>query len=91
MDPEELRPISVMSVIYRLWAAVRLRDVIVWQELWVNKAQHGARPGHSTEDVSWTLALRVEHALLTGSPLYGVNLDYRKCFDSLPHAILLQL
>ena len=87
----EFRPISVMSVIYRLWAAVRLQDVMAWQEAWIHHSQHGARKLHGTADVFWPLALRVEHALLTGKPLYGLSLDYQKCFDSLPQKILLQL
>ena len=65
-----------MSVIYRLWAAVRLKDVMVWQEEWMRPVQHGARKLHGTEDVFWALALRVEHSVLTGTPLYGVSLDY---------------
>lgn len=80
-----------MSTIYRFWAAVRLREMMDWQEQWIHPAQHGARTAHGTEDVFWALALRVEHALLTGEPLYGTELDYKKCFDSLPQAVLLQL
>lgn len=45
----------------------------------------------TTEDVYWALALRLEHAALNGLPLYGVSFDYRKCFDNLPHTILLTL
>ena len=30
--PEDMRPISVMSAVYRLWAAARLLDVNAWQE-----------------------------------------------------------
>ena len=33
-EPADLRPISVMSTIYRLWAAIRLQDVMVWPETW---------------------------------------------------------
>eukprot|EP00973_Karenia_brevis_P033631 4637103-Karenia_brevis.AAC.1 len=62
-----------------------------WQEQWAHSSQHGARPGHSTTDVFWTLALQLEQALLTGTPLYGLGLDYSKCFDRLPHGILLAL
>jgi ribonuclease HI len=41
--------------------------------------------------VFWSLALRIEGALLDGSPLVGISLDYRKCFDLIPHNILLRL
>ena len=42
-------------------------------------------------DVYWEIAARVERALLSGEPLYGVLLDYAKCFDRLPHTIMLNL
>ena len=82
----DFRPISVMNVIYRLWAAVGLEDVLHWQEAWINKAQQGAHKLHGTQDVVWPLALRVDHAFLMGKPLYGIGLDYQKCFDSLPQS-----
>ena len=33
----------------------------------------------------------METALLSGQPLFGAFLDYEKCFDRLPHGILLSL
>ena len=77
--PLDLRPISVMSAVCRLWAASRLADVKRWQEQWAHSGQHGFRAGHSTEDVYWAFALKVEHALLTGEALCGMTLDFSKC------------
>eukprot|EP00660_Eupelagonema_oceanica_P019619 gene19618-biopygen24621 len=90
-EPTQMRPISVMSAVYRLWAAARLRDVIQWQERWVAPGQRGFRSGMGAEDVFWELALRVEVALLEGTDLYGVTYDYVKCFDRIPQKILLRL
>ena len=90
-QPGDLRPISVMSVVYRLWALARLRSVMLWKEQWISEAQHWAKAKHGTEDVFWALALEIEHAILSGEPLYGVCLDYKKCFDSLPQTVLLKL
>ena len=39
--PLNLRPISVMSVVYRLWAVRRLHDLKRWQEGWAAMCQHG--------------------------------------------------
>ena len=89
--PEKLRPISVMSVVYRAWAATRLRELVAWQEQWIPDELHGFRPVHSAEDVWWPLALKVERALLEGSDLCGVSLDYSKCFDRIPMDIVLKL
>eukprot|EP00973_Karenia_brevis_P076254 10589747-Karenia_brevis.AAC.1 len=57
-QPLDLRPISVMSCVYRLWAARRLQDVKKWQEKWASHGQHAFRAQHSVEDIFWVLALR---------------------------------
>ena len=90
-SPENLRPISVMSTVYRLWAAARLREVIKWQEKWLASTAHGFRPHHGTDDVFWHLALQVERSMLEGTPLHGISLDYGKCFDRIPVHIVLNL
>ena len=90
-NPIDFRPIAVTSVVYRLWSATRLQDLMAWQEGWATPEQHGARANHGTEDVFWSLALKIEHAHLHGLPLYGFELDYAKCFDSLPLSILFKL
>ena len=79
--PSKLRPISVMSVIYRAWAAGRVRDLTSWQQEWIADCLHGFRQGHSPEDVWWQMGLQVEDALLNGSDLMGFILDWSKCFD----------
>ena len=90
-QPLAMRPISVASAVYRLWAVTRLRDAMRWQEGWAHPGQHGFRPKHGTLDVYWEMALRVEDALLSGTELAGILLDYAKCFDRLPHGIMLRL
>ena len=62
-----------------------------WPEGWAHPGQHGFRPKHGTVDVYWEMALRVEDALLSGTELAGILLDYAKCFDRLPHGIMLRL
>ena len=89
--PTKLRPIGIMSVVYRLWAAVRVGDVMKWQDSWISDELHGFRRSHGAEDVWWTQALAIEDALLQGSSLYGLSLDYGKCFDRIPFHIVLEL
>ena len=90
-DPLKLRPIGVMSVVYRLWAATRVRQVLDWQELWIDDGLHGFRKAHGAEDVWWKQALQVEEALLHTETLFGLSLDYGKCFDRVPVELVLQL
>ena len=75
VGPLDLRPISVMPLHYRIWAALRLANFMAWQETWAKETQHGYRPGHAEEDVWWMLALRIENALLRGKQLAGLSMD----------------
>ncbi|KAJ9448400.1 Retrovirus-related Pol polyprotein from type-2 retrotransposable element R2DM [Diplonema papillatum] len=90
-DPLKLRPITVSSVVYRLWASVRLQEVLVWQEQWIHESQHGFRKGHSCDDVVMDIALSIEESLINGTPLHGIALDFAKCFDRVPQGLVLDL
>ena len=74
-SPNTLRPIGIMSVVYRLWAATRVKEVMSWQEQWLDGGLHGFRKSHGAEDVWWSLALQVESALLHSGTLLGISLD----------------
>ena len=66
--------------VYRLWASMRIRVIIVWREKWPDTALHGHRPRRRAEDVWMDLALSVESALVDGSDLVGMSIDWSKCF-----------
>ena len=82
------RPITVMSCLYRLWASTRMHELLQWQETWLSEEVSSYRPGMGCEDTWYAEALLVEEALLAGEPLAGMNLDFMKAFDMLPHSIL---
>jgi hypothetical protein len=85
------RPLGIMSVLYRLFCAYRLQDVIQWQEQVLHNSQFGFRPGHSTDDVFYDISLQIEESLLAGTSLIGVHFDYKKAFDLIPRNILFAL
>ena len=91
-SPTNLRPITVTSTIYRLWACRRLKDIMVWQEKWALDSQHGFRPGHRTDDVLMELTSMIEETLLDDSKeLFMLALDFQKCFDRVPQTLTLDL
>ena len=83
-EPLSQRPISITPVLYRVWAAIRVKPALKWLEIIAPEDLHGCRPGHGAEDLIWHLAARIEEAHLTGRPLHGVALDFKKCFDTVP-------
>lgn len=96
--PEDMRPITVMPILYRLWARTRLKDLIKWQETWALSDMHGFRPLHGPEDIWWELALEIERVLTgeveedgTDPQLRGIAFDYAKAYDKLPHFISFQI
>eukprot|EP00973_Karenia_brevis_P034469 4753846-Karenia_brevis.AAC.1 len=80
-----------MSCVYRVWAARRLQDLQHWQEAWATSGQHAYRQKHSVHDVFWSIALKVEASLLSDEDLFGINFDYVKCFDLVPHGLIMEL
>ena len=85
--PQKLRPIGLMASVYRLWASLRVRDIMHWQEEWADTALYGYRLGRRAEDVWMDLSLSVESALIDGSDLVGMSIDWSKCFDRVPQSI----
>ena len=87
--PEEHRPISVLSAIYRLWARIRFNDGLEWQELWTPSESWGCRKGKGAELLSLQTALHLEQIRLSkDSKSGGVSYDFKKCFDIIPYQLL---
>ena len=91
MQPTNMRPLSVLSAVYRLWAGIRLQAVMNWQEQWIHPHAYGFRTGKGTGDAYTLLSTMVELATLLDEELHIVGLDYVKCFDRVPQAIILQV
>lgn len=70
--PLELRPLSIMSLLYRLWGHIRTQNLLVWQEQWLHNNARGFRKNSGTEDLFWQLAVRVEKAIISHEELYMV-------------------
>ncbi|KAJ9441889.1 hypothetical protein DIPPA_12255 [Diplonema papillatum] len=57
----------------------------------MDKVVPSCRKKHGTDDLVWHLAALIEEAHVTGEPLYGLALDFKKCFDSVPIDIAFRL
>ena len=85
--PLEMRPLSVLSLIYRAWGGLRMTDCLEWQEGWIHKEAQAFRRQRGSMDVAGLIQLLMEKSRRGGNPIAGMGKDYRKCFDLVPHAI----
>ena len=65
-----LRPLTILSVIYRIWAGIRAAQLRGWQESWVHKSLHGGRGGHETLDGVFETNLDIEEHMDKQKPLF---------------------
>ena len=88
--PLGTRPLTVLSMVYRLWAGTRLWEVMRWQESWVHPRAFGFRLTRGAVDAATVTQVLLELARLKGWRLEGLSLDYVKCFDLIPQAVVLR-
>ena len=86
--PLQQRPLTVFSVIYRLWAGIRYQHLAAWQDSWADKAICGGRRYFETQDAGWEASLDLEEAALRNSSLIALFLDYSKFFDYFVYQII---
>ena len=87
----ESSSLTDLSTVYRLWAGVRLADAIAWQESWAHPAAFGFRPARSALDGAAVTQVILELCRLQGWAVAGMSIDYVKCFDLIPQAVVLAL
>jgi ribonuclease HI/endonuclease/exonuclease/phosphatase family metal-dependent hydrolase len=78
-DPMDRRPIWLLPMLYRVWAAGRAQLFARWRASWPD-----GDGGFGAEELAWELALDLEAAEANGEDICGAALDWRKAFDNVP-------
>ena len=84
-QPLQRRPITLLPVIYRLWARLRLHQVDEWRAGW-DPAVASLPKG--PEGQAWDLAWELAVAPAWGHTVSGAAVDLTKCYDSVRHPLL---
>ena len=89
--PLNTRPLTVLSTVYRLWAGITLEEAIRWQEALAHPCAFSFRPARSALDCATVTKVLLEVCCLKGWAVAGMSIDYVKCFDLIPQAVVLAL
>ena len=81
----------MLSVVYRLLAGTRLWEVLCWQETWAHPGASGFRPARGALDLAAVTQALLELSRLQGWTLIAVNIDYVKCLNLIPQAVILRV
>ena len=91
-DSADRRPITVMSVCYRLWGKRHSKSLTTWLASWCPKSVRGAMPGSGAADVATELTLRIDQTRAKlKSSMYLMSLDQSQCFDRIGLVNLLKI
>ena len=84
------RHLSVLPVVYRLWASLRLGHLREWVEGWLPKSVYNLGNGLSSVEAWFSTALDIEEVLsgIGGDQLHVMVADVIKSFDTVDRSIL---
>ena len=89
-DPTQLRPITVLSILYRIWGRIRYRQLQTWHEVWAHDGMWGGRVGRGPEPLFILVSLQLERAT-ENNCVAGLSYDLSKAFDRIPRELLGQI
>ena len=84
------RPLSVLPVVYRIWASTRMGQLGDWFKSWVPDSVFSAGGGRSSVEAWYTSSLGIEEVLAgaTDSHVHLFVADVVKSFDTVDRTIL---
>jgi hypothetical protein len=79
-EPDDYRPIVLLSVYYRTWAKARGQSFAKFLKAAGITPSHGPR---AADALAYDLALRMAASIAGHAPTSGLALDWSKCYDHL--------
>ncbi|CAL1147997.1 unnamed protein product [Cladocopium goreaui] len=80
----EFRPITIFSMLYRVYSSLHARMLLQWCDQWAHPDVHGNRKAHSTTHLWRTIVADIQVAYDQSRTLSGLTADIEKCFNCLP-------
>ena len=83
-SPMDVRPITILSKTYRLWAKIRGKQIAQHLAEMVPATVGGPCKGISSELIAQFTSLEIEEALHLDLKIQGMVLDLVKCYNAIP-------
>ena len=80
----QYRPITVLSMCYRIWTSLQARYALHHADSWADAFAFGNRPRKRAAHMWWYILDAVEQARVADLPLTGLFCDIEKAFNSIP-------
>ena len=91
-EPGDYRPITILSAVYRAWAACRHKQLAaLWLPHWQHAGTYGLPGGRAADVLAYETCAQVLEASANGQVAAGLSYDLRKCFDTVPVTLALQV
>ena len=88
-DALGFRPITVLSLMYRLWSSFHAKSILSSFDVTLPDLLFGSRPGRHAGQVWSELCWLIEVSHIEGVPLSGVQADLQKAFNCLPRGVIM--
>ena len=87
----DYRILSICSVLYRRWSAIRLFHMRPWASEWWLPEMFGGRGCPGADTAAWGLAIEVEQATAQGQGISALALDIYKCVDQMSREVVMRV
>ena len=88
---QHFRPITVLSMVYRVWSTIRTKQCLDIIAYLAPNSMQGSLPKRSSKNVWYHLQELIEHTFAGEGQAAGAVIDIVKCFNCLPREPLLAI
>ena len=81
---KDYRPICIFSIVYRVWASLRARDILRWLLQFLPEDLIGSCPKKQAGDLWYAVSEFVEYGNHFDESCCGALADLSKCFNNIP-------
>lgn len=90
-SPADFRPITVFSLLYRIWSSHHSKQALSRLDQFLPDTLYGCRPGHYAAQVWAKVLWSVEYSFQHSVELTGLVADLQKAFNMIPRLVVFEI